>query len=286
MTANGFPDTALVLVAHGSTSHPDSALAARRHAAALHGRGLFAEVREAFHLQEPKIAPVLADVKARRVVVVPLFLSEGFFTEQFLPRVLGLRAEGDAEFSRVLERDGRTLVYCRAIGTHPGMTDVILARAREVVAADGAPPQPGETALLLAAHGTERDPRSRRAAEHHAEAIRARGMFAGVQALFMEEDPRISNWPRMVSAPNIIVVPFFVSEGLHPREDIPVLLGEDAARVRERLAKGEATWINPTLLHGRRVWYSASIGTDPLVADVIMERVLEMVSGGEGRRCP
>ncbi len=277
---HGFSDTALVLVAHGSTSHPDSALAARQHAAALRERGLFAEVREAFHLQAPKIADVLASVQTSRVVVVPLFLSEGYFTEQFLPRALGLRAEGATEFTRVLERNGRTLFYCRAIGTHPGMTEVILARAREVVRPGGAPP--GETALLLAAHGTRRDPRSRRAAEHHAEAVRARGHFAGVHALFMEEEPRIAGWPRLVSAPNVVVVPFFVSEGLHPREDIPILLGEDATLVRERLAKEEETWINPTLIQGRRVWYSASIGTDPLVADVIVERVRELVPRGDG----
>jgi sirohydrochlorin ferrochelatase len=35
-----------------------------------------------------------------------------------------------------------------------------------------------------------------------------------------------------------VLVPFFVSDGLHVAEDIPVLLGEAPDRVRERLAAG------------------------------------------------
>jgi sirohydrochlorin cobaltochelatase len=74
---------------------------------------------------------------------------------------------------------------------------------------------------------------------------------------------------------NIVVVPFFISDGLHSREDIPMKLGEPEKRVQQRLAKGQPTWVNPTERHGKRVWYSASIGTEPFIAEVILERVLE-----------
>ncbi len=79
---------------------------------------------------------------------------------------------------------------------------------------------------------------------------------------------------------NIIVVPFFISDGLHVRQDIPVLLGEIARQVHQRLEKGQPTWRNPTERKGKRVWYSASVGTEPLVADIILERVLEASSCG------
>ncbi|MBT6788475.1 MAG: hypothetical protein HOA45_02320 [Verrucomicrobia bacterium] len=52
-------------------------------------------------------------------------------------------------------------------------------------------------------------------------------------------------------------------------------LGEPEKRVQQRLAKGQPTWVNPTERHGKRVWYSASIGTEPFIAEVILERVRE-----------
>ncbi len=271
-----FPDAELVLVAHGSTTHADSALAARRHAAALRGRGLFLGVREAFYLQEPKLAAVLAAVKAPRVFVVPLFLSEGYFTGQVIPLELGLRPEGEKEFDRVRRRGAQRLIYCRPIGNHPRMTDVILARAAEAGREGDSSPDPARAALLIAAHGTGRDERSRLAALHHAARIREREIYAEVHAVFMEDEPRVKDWTQLTAARDVVVVPFFVSEGQHPREDIPVLLGEEAAVVQGRLQRGAPTWVNPTMLQGRRVWYSASIGTEPLVADVVIERVREM----------
>jgi sirohydrochlorin ferrochelatase len=62
---------------------------------------------------------------------------------------------------------------------------------------------------------------------------------------------------------------------LHSHEDIPVMLGEPAQTVQERYRRGQLTWRNPTEKHGKRVWYSTSIGTEPHIADVILERVRE-----------
>ena len=45
--------------------------------------------------------------------------------------------------------------------------------------------------------------------------------------------------------------------------------------VQERFRRGEPTWINPTDLRGKRVWYSRSIGMAPMMADVVMDRVRE-----------
>ena len=75
-----------------------------------------------------------------------------------------------------------------------------------------------------------------------------------------------------------MVVPFFISDGLHSHEDIPVMLGEPEAEVQARFKSGRPTWPNPGLKHGKRVWYSPSIGGEPHVSDVILERVREMAS--------
>jgi hypothetical protein len=45
--------------------------------------------------------------------------------------------------------------------------------------------------------------------------------------------------------------------------------------VKERLAAGQPTWRNPTERGGKLIWYSASVGTEPLLAGVILERVRE-----------
>ena len=71
------------------------------------------------------------------------------------------------------------------------------------------------------------------------------------------------------------MVPFFISDGLHTQEDIPVLLGEPEQIVRQRLQNGQPAWQNPCEINGKLVWYSRSVGTDPLVAEVILERVRE-----------
>ena len=79
----------------------------------------------------------------------------------------------------------------------------------------------------------------------------------------------------MAATKNLVVVPFFISEGLHVNEDIPVLLGEPERLVQQRLKNGQPTWRNPTEKREKLVWYSSSVGTDPLMADVVLERVRE-----------
>ena len=78
------------------------------------------------------------------------------------------------------------------------------------------------------------------------------------------------------------MVPFFISDGLHSFEDIPVMLGEPARVVQERYRSGQPTWRNPTEKHGKRVWYSSSIGNEPGLVDVILERVREAATRTTG----
>ncbi len=47
------------------------------------------------------------------------------------------------------------------------------------------------------------------------------GRYANVLNVYMEEFPLVSDWRVLTSTPNIVVVPFFISDGLHSYEDIP-----------------------------------------------------------------
>jgi sirohydrochlorin cobaltochelatase len=272
-----FSDAALVLAGHGSTLNADSAAPTYQHADELRRRGIFAQVQETFWKQEPYFAQVLRGVFAPRVFVVPLFISDGYFTQEIIPRELGFCRKGETDFSRVQRRGGQTFFYCDPVGTHPSMTEVLLARARDIVEKFPFPraPKPAETTLFIAGHGTGNNENSRKAIERQVELIGAKNLFARVFAVFMEEDPRIGDCYKLAETKNLVVAPFFISDGLHSFEDIPVMLGAPRAVVRERLKLGQPTWRNPTEREGKRLWYTASVGSEPHMAEVILERVRE-----------
>ena len=274
MLKTDLSDAALVLVGHGSTLNAESAAPTYQHADELRRRKIFVQVVECFWKIEPSICGVIRGVFAPRVFIVPLFISDGYFTEEVIPRELGLCAK---EFPRIQQRGAQTLHYCGPVGTHDSMTEVLLARAREVVEKHPFPraPRPEETTLFIAGHGTGNNENSRKAIERQVELIRAGNIYAAVHPIFMEEDPRIADCYTIAQTRNIVMVPFFISDGLHSFEDIPVMLGEPARIVQERYKSGQPTWRNPTEKHGKHVWYSASIGNEPHIADVILERVHE-----------
>jgi len=272
-----FHDAALVLVGHGSTLNAESSAPTYQHADELRRRKLFGQVVECFWKLEPSIGGVLRGVYAPRVFIVPLFISEGYFTEEVIPRELGLVIPNQPGFARTQRRGEQMLHYCGPVGTHDRMTDVLLARATEVIAKHPFPraPRPADTSLFIAGHGTGNNENSRKAIERQAELIRARQMYATVHPVFMEEEPRIADCYALARTKNIVVVPFFISDGLHSYEDIPVMLGESQRVVQERYRLQQPTWRNPTEKHGKHVWYSASIGSEPLLAEVILDRVRE-----------
>jgi hypothetical protein len=63
-----------------------------------------------------------------------------------------------------------------------------------------------------------------------------------------------------------------------------VLLGEPASRVKARLAAGQPAWRNPSEKHGKLFWYSSSVGTEPGIANVILERVRQLFPVAAGAR--
>ena len=284
MAEADFSDAALVLVGHGSTVNADSSAPVYQHADEFRRRGVFAQVVEGFWKLEPGIAGVLRGVFARRVFIVPVFISSGYFTEQVIPRELGLCANGEPNFARVQQRGEQTLYYCQPVGTSDRMTEVILARAQEVVRRFPFPrvPPVKSTALFIAGHGTGNNENSRQAIERQVELIRARQLYSEVHPAFMEEDPRIAQCYSVAQAKYLVVVPFFISEGLHTSTDIPELLGEAPRLIQERLRQGQPAWRNPTERQGKLLWYAGSVGSAPEVAEVIWERVRQAAEPGIG----
>jgi sirohydrochlorin cobaltochelatase len=258
-----FSRAALVLVGHGSTVNPDSSAPTHDHARTIRERGIFREVHACFWKEQPSLREVLRQVESEEVYVVPNFISEGYFTRTVIPREL--------ELTGPMTRRGRhTLKYCAPVGSHPGMTDALLHRARET-----APEvDPSETSLFIVGHGTDLNDNSAMAAKEQTARIAARGEYAEVLSAYMEEAPRIADWDRLSRQPNVVVVPFFIADGLHSYEDIPVLLGiESTAGVPA--SRAEVFRRNPYSLRGRRLYYARAIGTDPAMADVIIDQAAD-----------
>jgi sirohydrochlorin cobaltochelatase len=252
-------DSALLIVGHGSTVNPDSSVPSLAHAAEIRKRNLFADIACAFWKEEPSLRDAILlfqDAAIREVYVVPNFISEGYFTETVIPRELELSGRATRR------ENGQMWKYCEPVGNHPLMTELLLQRAREI-----APDVPAEqSSLLIVAHGTDLNDKSAVAAKREVEKIRARNLYASVLNVYMEEAPLVSDWLTLTSTPNVVVVPFFISDGLHSYEDIPELLG---------IAKesGKSFGTNPHRLHGRSLYYASAIGTEPRVADIILEQV-------------
>ena len=96
--------------------------------------------------------------------------------------------------------------------------------------------------------------------------------FAQVIDTYMEEPPLISDCHTLSTQPNVIVVPFFIADGLHSYQDIPVMLGLEKEPT-EAASERSVFRQNPNHLHGKSLFYSSAIGTEPMMADVILDQV-------------
>jgi sirohydrochlorin cobaltochelatase len=243
----------LLIAGHGSTVNPFSSAPTLLHTAEIRRRDIFGDVASCFWKEEPSLRDALSffqDRDIHDVYVVPNFISEGYFTQTIIPRELELSG------SETQRNDGQLWKYCPPVGNHRRMTELLLERAAEV--ATGV--SETETSLLIVGHGTDLNENSAIAAKSQAEKIRALNRYAAVINVYMEEPPFVSDWVKLTRTPHVIVVPFFISDGLHSDQDIPEMLG---------ISKKE----NPHHLHGRSLFYSTAIGSDPKFVDVIMEQV-------------
>ena len=241
---------ALVIVGHGSHLNEDSSLPVYEHAQRIRGTGEFDEVVESFWKEEPSMRHVLDTVESNEIYVVPAFISEGYFTQQVIPRELGL--EGP-----VTRRGSKTVRYAGPLGTFEGMPNVILERVGDLMRGRKTS---GRTALVLLGHGTDLNKNSGGVIYMNARRIRKRGLYDLVEVGFLDQEPEIGAVVEGVAARNVILIPVFIAEGWHTRETIPEDLG----------LTGEVT-----LLGDKTVFYGAPVGTHPSMANLIAARARE-----------
>ena len=268
-----FKETALILAGHGSTKNKDSSRHTRETAKRLQKRGIFKEVRAGFWKESPSFQEVFHGLEAKEAIVVPWFLTRGYFVEKVLSEQfaatpiptrivdpIGARPEVLQLMKKRAEKLARSQLKFK----------FKLKRAIEGLLRFSKPEEDGfrleETSLLLASHGTPLHKGSRVAADGLAEEL-AKDGYRVSRAMFLEEEPKIADW-RQVAAPEgpVMVLPHFLAGGLHGSEDVPGLLG---------IPHGREGWHE---VDGRWVGYGAPIGTPDEMEELILKMVEELVN--------
>jgi sirohydrochlorin cobaltochelatase len=199
---------AVLIVAHGSPSAFEPQEVAIRALAAQAGALLPGwSVRGATLAAHGALETAVRAIAGRRLVVYPLFMSDGWFASTELPRRLS--AAGCNNFA-----------IAPPLGLDPALHALCLAHALEGAAHEGL--EPARTAVLLAAHGSPSDPRPRAAAQRAADVIAASGQVREVRVGLIDEPPYLADAARL-DAP-ALCLPFFAARAGHVTNDIPQAL--------------------------------------------------------------
>lgn len=287
---------AVILFSHGSLLC-GAGEQLKAHAVRLAQTGKYACVEIGYlNYSEPSFARAVekcVEAGATQITIAPYFLVPGYFMQTGLPRVLNPEK---ARFSEIEFR------VAPVLGDHPLLADAVLRCADRAASSESwrrilhsapqycegdhdcplyekcsdAQPESSlpvvipvqkphsieQTALLLMVHGSP-NPESNADVFRIAEIIREKRHYASVCVSFMDcNDPDI---PTAIATlvesgvQSIITVPFFLHAGKHVADDLPTLLEE----AQEKYS-------------GVEFLLGDYLGCEPLVADVLRERLQEL----------
>ena len=278
-----FRSATLILAIHGSTEDTRPEEAGNSLAASIRSKGIFGEVKAAFHKHTPLLLDSLTQANGKLVIIVPMLMSKGYFTEKVFPDAFQLQATPDVAFPWVSIFEDKKVIYAGPIGLHPGMESLVLESADRVLKEHPFPIKVplSNASIALIGHGTSRHAKSRESVDQLAGKLAMNSeKCQGVRTFFIEEEPAIEaiyEWN--TPSENVVVVPFMLADGPHAAQDIPVALGQTEKELKRSLKQGTSTWHNPTERHGKRIWISTPVGLSPLLPDLILEYVSGEISG-------
>lgn len=115
---------ALAVLGHGTPRNPNSEANVFQQAWYADRLGRFSEVVTVFLEQEPNMRDIFSLARNQDVVMVPLFIADGWHVGQTIPENL-------RQATKQSGGDGPRLRFGAAVGTHPGIADVIEELAEE-----------------------------------------------------------------------------------------------------------------------------------------------------------
>ncbi|MFT5904497.1 MAG: sirohydrochlorin cobaltochelatase [Cryomorphaceae bacterium] len=202
-------DTALVLLGHGSSKHASSSMPCRLHADTIRRMDVFHSVHCGFLKETPFIEECLDHVAAEKVIILPNFLAEGYYTNKVIPEKLQL------------EKQGRQVTYLKPLGLQPFIQDVIIDLTERAMKGWN----PEETTLMLLGHGSTKSATSKNTMLAHIEALRKKTDFAQITDLWLEEPPFINDWQESAQNKQVLFLPYLIADGQHGGWDMPEMIG-------------------------------------------------------------
>ncbi len=201
----------LLIAAHGERGgRGDDALV---HALARHFEESrdYGTVKPCFVRGEPAINTISKTLPRNDIWVYPLFLSNGYYVKNAIPKALNIGANGR-------DAAGRQIQLMQPLGIQPGLAEIVAGLAQNTLQTNGQ--KPDEVNLLLAAHGSSKDPASRLAAEVVADNLAGLSQFKSINTAYLEEPPMLDDQLATLPGP-MVVVGLFVGEGMHGGGDLP-----------------------------------------------------------------
>jgi uroporphyrin-III C-methyltransferase/precorrin-2 dehydrogenase/sirohydrochlorin ferrochelatase len=206
--------TGVLLAAHGSLRDPSINDRVRHIAQSLRERGVADVVEASFHQGEPGFKEGFDRLGADRVIVVPLFTSEGYYTRTVLPQALQQPLKPESQVR-----------YAAALGASPSLAELVRARVKALLSRYSL--EADSTAVLIVGHGTRRNPESRDTTLRLAEQLQSLQLVSRVRAGFLDDDPEVEGVFASLSSHDVLVIPFLIG-GAHSSIDLPRRLGLDS----------------------------------------------------------
>jgi sirohydrochlorin ferrochelatase len=231
---------ALLIVGHGFPNRPQKNHPVRKVANQLEQHNYFKSVAPAFVKGTPSLAEQLTTMRSSSVIVVPMFVSNGYFVDKAIPEILESNSS-----------PGTDIAYTDPVGTHPLVSQIIFERAHTTLPSDTE-----HVELAVIGHGSSHGPWNKATIETHAARIRKGEVFHGVRSYFIEESPTLNRLPIECEGPAAVVVPVFMAEGHHVRDDIPDLLDIEGRR---------------GTTNGTELTCTPPVGSHTLVSEVIID---------------
>ena len=241
-------EVALILAGHGSHISPRTAGIVWDCADRLRRCAAADEITACFWKEPPSFRHALDTIRARQVVVVPVFTARGYFTQTVIPTEMGLDGA-------VTRKSGKIIHLTPAIGEHPLLDEIVQKRVQDTLASQQLPLC--ETAVAVIGHGTPRNPQSRDAARRQAQLIRRQIAALDVVDVYLDDQPDIPSIYDSTRAENIIALPYFLASGSHVSQDVPQALGLMENTFPERIK-------------GRNVFYTEPVGSVDNLCDIIL----------------
>jgi len=200
---------ALLIVAHGDCGGFGGNMLAQELARRMRQSERYGEVVVGFMRSDPSIEEATSQIGCDRIRIYPLFMSDGYYVREAIPKRLGITDGVDSLGHRVCMDE--------PLGLHPKLPELLISAV--VVAALGKGIQPKSACLLLVAHGSRQSQYSAAAAREIRDRIDRSGTFLRVEVSFLEEEPLFVDALESCKLPTF-VLGLFAGEGMHAAGDI------------------------------------------------------------------